>query len=164
VQPLARPAVAAGPVRARRTGGSFVIDAFFVWTADNPVSHHDGSGSSPVYEREHFCRNSGIIADIGLFGEPASKVRNVGRCGASNAGQPGRGQQENSGSTACTSTDPEQEIKLGPESVGRLSICKSQSGNRQSLQSAWISVMQDDMAPPNGDGIRRTAPNSRTKR
>jgi len=50
-----------------------------VWTADNSISHHDGSGSGSVDEREHFFCNAGIIADIGAFGEPAPKVlRDVG--------------------------------------------------------------------------------------
>src|SRR5262249_20565334 len=78
VYALANAAVASRPERARRTGGPFVIDAFFVWTADNPVSHHDGSGSGPVDEREHFFCNAGIIADIGPSGKPAPKIRDVG--------------------------------------------------------------------------------------
>src|SRR5262245_15107063 len=78
VQTLARPAVATGPERACRTGGSFVMDALFVWTADDSVRHYDGPCSGRVDEREHFFRNAGIVADICLFGEPASKIRNGG--------------------------------------------------------------------------------------
>jgi hypothetical protein len=74
---LASPAVASGPERASRTGGPFVIDAFFMWTAGNSVRHHDGPGSGGVDEREHFFRNAGIVADVGPFGEPASKVCDV---------------------------------------------------------------------------------------
>ena len=51
-----------------------VIDAFFMRTADNPVRRHDGLGSGRVDEREHFFCYTGIVADIGPFGEPASKV------------------------------------------------------------------------------------------
>ena len=54
--------------------GPFVIDTFFVRTADNSVRHHDGPSSGCVGEREHFFCYAGIIADIGPFGEPASKV------------------------------------------------------------------------------------------
>jgi len=48
-----------------------------MWTADNSVRHHDGPGSGCVDEREHFFRDAGFVADIGPFGEPASKVRDV---------------------------------------------------------------------------------------
>ena len=48
-----------------------------MWTADNSVRHHDGPGSGGVDEREHFFRNAGIVADVGPFGEPASKVCDV---------------------------------------------------------------------------------------
>ena len=74
---LASPAIASGPELARRAGGPFVIDAFFVRTADNPVRHHDGPSSGRVDEREHFFCYAGIIADIGPFGEPASKVGSI---------------------------------------------------------------------------------------
>ena len=47
-------------------------------TADNSVRHHDGPSSGRVDEREHFFCYAGIIADIGSFGEPASKVGSVG--------------------------------------------------------------------------------------
>ena len=75
---LASPAIASGPERARRAGGPFVIDAFFVRTADNSVCHHDGPSSGRVDEREHFICYAGIIADIGPFGEPASKIGSFG--------------------------------------------------------------------------------------
>jgi hypothetical protein len=39
--------------------------------------HHDGHGPSRLNEREHFFRNAGIAADIGSFGEPTSKVRDL---------------------------------------------------------------------------------------
>jgi len=48
-----------------------------MWTADNSVRHHDGPGAGGVDEREHFFHNAGIVADIGPFGEPASKVCDV---------------------------------------------------------------------------------------
>src|SRR5271167_3945824 len=51
---------------------------FFVWTADNSVCHHDGPSSGRVDEREHFFCHAGIIADIGPFGEPASKIGSFG--------------------------------------------------------------------------------------
>src|SRR5215831_8717455 len=85
VKELAGPAVASGPEWANGTSGSFVIDAFFVWTADNSVCHHDGPGSGRVDECEHFFRNAGIVANIGPFGEPASKVHNVGILGRHDA-------------------------------------------------------------------------------
>ena len=55
-----------------------VIDAFFVRTADNSVRHHDGPSSGCVDECEHFFCYTGIIADIGRFGEPASKLGSFG--------------------------------------------------------------------------------------
>jgi hypothetical protein len=61
-----------------RTGGPFVIDAFFVRTADNSVCHHDGPSSCRVDQREHFFCYAGITADIGPFGEPASKIGSFG--------------------------------------------------------------------------------------
>jgi hypothetical protein len=39
--------------------------------------HHDGPSSSRVDKCEHFLCNTGIIADIRRFGEPASKVSGV---------------------------------------------------------------------------------------
>src|SRR4029077_6511411 len=75
---LASPAIASGPERARWTGGSFVIDAFLVRTAANSVRHHDGPSSGRVDQREHFFCYAGIIADIGPFGEPASKIGSFG--------------------------------------------------------------------------------------
>ena len=48
-----------------------------MWTADNSVGHHNGPGSGRVDEREHFFGNAGIVANIGPFVEPASKVRDV---------------------------------------------------------------------------------------
>jgi hypothetical protein len=77
MQAPASPAVAAGPKGARRTGGPFVIDTFFVWAAYNSIRHHDGHGPSRLNEREHFFRNAGIVADIGPFGGPTSKVCDV---------------------------------------------------------------------------------------
>ena len=55
-----------------------VIDAFFVRTADNSVRHHDGPSSGCVDKCEHFFCYARIIADIGRFGEPASKLGSVG--------------------------------------------------------------------------------------
>ena len=55
-----------------------VIDAFFVRTADNPVRHQDGPSSGCVDEREHLFCYARIIADIGRFGEPASKLGSFG--------------------------------------------------------------------------------------
>jgi len=77
MQTPASPAVAAGPKGARRTGGPFVIDTFFVWAAYNSLRHHDGHDPSRLNEREHFFRNAGIVADVGPFGEPTSKVRDL---------------------------------------------------------------------------------------
>ena len=77
VQALASPAVAASPKRARRTGGPFVIDTFFMWTAYNSVCHHDGPGPGRLDEPEHFFRNADIVADVGPFGEPSSEVCDV---------------------------------------------------------------------------------------
>ena len=77
MQAPARPAVAAGPKGARRTGGPVVIDTFFVWTAYNSLRHHDGHDPSRLNKGEHFFRNAGIVADIGPFGEPTSKVRDL---------------------------------------------------------------------------------------
>jgi len=78
VQPLARPAVAAGPERARRTGGSFLIAALFLWTADDSVRQHDGPCSGLVDEREHLFRSAGIIANIGLSENPVTPVSSAG--------------------------------------------------------------------------------------
>ena len=50
-----------------------VIDAFFVRAADDSVCHHDGPSSGRLDEREHFLCHTGIIADVGPFGEPATK-------------------------------------------------------------------------------------------
>jgi hypothetical protein len=58
-----------------------VIDAFFVRTADNSARHHNGPSSGRVGEREHFFCYACIIADIGRFGEPASKVGSFGILG-----------------------------------------------------------------------------------
>ena len=55
-----------------------VIDAFFVRTAENSVRHHNGLSSGRVDEREHFFCYTGIIADIGPFGEPAPKICGLG--------------------------------------------------------------------------------------
>ena len=55
-----------------------VIDAFFVRTADNSVCHHNGPSFCRVDEREHFFCYARIIADIGRFGEPASKLGSFG--------------------------------------------------------------------------------------
>jgi hypothetical protein len=68
---LASPAIASGPERARWTGGPLVINAFFVRTPDNSVRHHNGPSSGRVDKREHFFCYTGMIADIGAFGEPA---------------------------------------------------------------------------------------------
>ena len=77
MQAPASPAVAAGPKGAQRTGGPFVIDTLFVWAAYNSLRHDDGHNPSRLNEREHFFRNTGIVADIGPFGEPTSKVRDL---------------------------------------------------------------------------------------
>jgi len=55
-----------------------VIDAFFVRAADDSVCHHDGPSSGRLDEREHFLCHTGIIADIGPFGEPAPKICGLG--------------------------------------------------------------------------------------
>jgi len=81
---LASPAIASGPELARRAGGPFVIDAFFVRTADNPVRHQDGPSSGCVDEREHLFCYARIIADIGRFGEPAPKICDLGMLGRNN--------------------------------------------------------------------------------
>jgi hypothetical protein len=62
-----------------------VIDAFFVRTADNSVRHHNGPSSGRVDEREHFFCYTGIIADIGPFGEPAPKICGLGMLRRNNA-------------------------------------------------------------------------------
>jgi len=62
-----------------------VIDAFFVRTADNSVRHHNGPSSGRVDEREHFFWYTGIIADIGPFGEPAPKICGLGMLRRNNA-------------------------------------------------------------------------------
>lgn len=64
---------------------ALVIDAFFVRTADNSVRHHDGPSSGRVDEREHFLCYTGIIADIGPFGEPAPKICGLGMLRRNNA-------------------------------------------------------------------------------
>ena len=62
-----------------------VIDAFFVRTAENSVRHHNGLSSGRVDEREHFFCYTGIIADIGPFGEPAPKICGLGMLRRNNA-------------------------------------------------------------------------------
>jgi hypothetical protein len=81
----AGPTVASSPEWASRAGGPFVIDAFFMWAADNSVRHHDRSSSGCVDELEHFFQNVSIVADIGLIEEPTSKVRDVGILSRNNA-------------------------------------------------------------------------------
>jgi hypothetical protein len=63
---------------AIRAGGSFVVDTLFVWTANDPVRHHDRLSSSVCDEREHFHRHIDIVANIAAFGEPALEVRDLG--------------------------------------------------------------------------------------
>ena len=65
--------------------GPFVIDAFFMRTADNSVRHHDGLGSGRVDERKHLFCYTGIFADICPFGEPAPKVCGLGMLRRNNA-------------------------------------------------------------------------------
>ena len=67
-----------GPERTIRAGGSFVVDTFFVWTANDPVRHHDRLSSSVCDEREHFLRHIDVVANIAAFGEPALEVRDLG--------------------------------------------------------------------------------------
>ena len=62
-----------------------VIDAFFVRTAENSVRHHNGLSSGRVDEREHFFCYTGIIADIGHFGEPSPKICGLGMLRRNNA-------------------------------------------------------------------------------
>ena len=62
-----------------------VIDAFFVRTADNSVGHHNGPGSGRVDEREHFFCYTGIMADIGPFGEPSPEIYGLGMLRRNNA-------------------------------------------------------------------------------
>jgi hypothetical protein len=111
--------------RACRTDGPFVIDAFFVRTADNSVLHHNGPSSSRVGEREHFFCYAGIITDIGPFGEPASKVCDIdilsrhdadgelgGSCmvwtveGDSRNGVAAKSSRASFGATACVHAQP----------------------------------------------------------
>src|SRR6516162_98960 len=70
------------PKTAHRTGGPFIIDAFFVRTADNSVRHHGGPSSGRVDEGEHFLCYTGIIADI----DPSENQRRRSVASASSAG------------------------------------------------------------------------------
>ena len=86
VQALAGPAVPSRPERTSRTGGTLVIDAFFMGAADNPVGHDNRLGSGLGDERQHFFRHPDIVADVGLvLREPASKVGRLGVLGRHNA-------------------------------------------------------------------------------
>ena len=86
VKAFTGPAVPACPERASRTGGTLVVDAFFVRAADNPIGHDDRLGSGLLDERQHFFRHPDIVADVGLLlREPASKVGRLGILGRHNA-------------------------------------------------------------------------------
>ena len=86
VQALAGPAVASCPERASRTGGTLVVDAFFMGAADNPLGHDNRLDSGLGDERQHFFRHPDIIADVGLvLRKPASKVGCLGVLARQNA-------------------------------------------------------------------------------
>src|ERR1700760_937010 len=67
VSPLTGPAVSPGPERALRAGGTLIIDTLLVWTADDPVRHHDRLSTCLPDEREHLLRHICIVANIATF-------------------------------------------------------------------------------------------------
>src|SRR4051812_15296301 len=64
VQTLAGPAIPSCPERANRTRRTLVVDAFFVWAADNPVGHDDRFGSGLGDERQRFFRDPDVLANV----------------------------------------------------------------------------------------------------
>jgi hypothetical protein len=60
-----------GPEWASGATQTLVVDAHFVRAADDPVRHYHRRSAGCVDERQHFLSNSGIVADIGVVGEPA---------------------------------------------------------------------------------------------
>src|SRR5690242_19592612 len=74
LEALASPAIPPGPERAMGAGGPFVIDTFLMWTANDPVRHHDRLSFGVRDERKHFLRDIYIVANIPSFQEPAPEV------------------------------------------------------------------------------------------
>jgi hypothetical protein len=75
-----REAVAAGPIRTLRTGGSVrIVNAFFMGTADDAVGNHSRAGSVRLEEGHDLLADSGITTHIQLaIGKPAlEKIRFV---------------------------------------------------------------------------------------
>ena len=66
-------AVASGPIGTLRARSSFwVIRAFFMRAANNPVGHHGGTGLVGLEEGQNLLTDGGIIAHIQVaLGEPA---------------------------------------------------------------------------------------------
>ena len=86
MQALAGPAVPSRPERASRTGGTLVVDAFFMRATYNPVSHYNRLGSGLGDKCQHFFHHPNIVADVSLpLREPASKVACLGVLGRHNA-------------------------------------------------------------------------------
>src|SRR5689334_13151710 len=85
MEALASPAIPPGPERAMGAGGPLVIDTVLMWTANDPVRHHDRLSCGLRDERKHFVRDIYIVANIPVFREPAPEVRDAGILGRNNA-------------------------------------------------------------------------------